>query len=262
MNSNVKQKLTFREVLKTFSTIISWTIFVLLMICAIFLIYYFIATRIYMAKGSKYEPKFSLYTIISPSMVPNINVYDVIIDSRVDSPSEIEIGDVITFYSDAPEVNGGTVTHRVISIIKDKSGKYSYQTKGDNNIIEDSSTVPFEKIVGKVVLKIPQLGRVQFFLASNMGWLFLILIPALYIIFKDIFKLFKIKAITNKTGIKIKNPFLAKLKFIMTKPLLPFKKKKLLTYTPPKLDLKDEVFKENYYEDIDEIEISDLPKLK
>jgi len=53
------------------------------------LVYYFVAVRIYAAKGSGHEPKFSLYTIITPSMTPNINVYDVVVDVKVDMPENI-----------------------------------------------------------------------------------------------------------------------------------------------------------------------------
>lgn len=253
MNTEINKKISFREILKTISTIISWTVFVLLLICAALLLYYFIATRIYATKGSKYEPKFSLYTIISPSMVPNINVYDVIVDLRVDEPKEIEIGDVITFYSDSPELRGGTITHRVISIIRDENGNYSYQTKGDNNLIEDSSTVPFDKIVGKVAIRIPQLGRIQFFLASNFGWLLLILIPALYIIFKDVFKIIKL----NKNETK-------KTKKLM----LPWTKHKLLGYTNKENEIKDdylklnEEIKKDFFDIDDDEDFDELPKLK
>ena len=192
MNTEAKQKLTFREVLKLISTIISWTVFVLLVICATFLLYYFVATKVFVYFGSKYEPKFSLYTIISPSMTPNINVYDVIVDVRVDNPEDIEIGDVITFYSDSPELHGGTITHRVISIIKDSEGNYSYQTKGDNNLSPDASYVPFANVHGKVLLRIPKLGYLQSFLATKGGWLIVVVIPALFIIISDIVKLFRL----------------------------------------------------------------------
>ena len=232
MNTEAKQKLTFREVLKLISTIISWTVFVLLVICATFLLYYFVATKVFVYFGSKYEPKFSLYTIISPSMTPNINVYDVIVDVRVDNPEDIEIGDVITFYSDSPELHGGTITHRVISIIKDSEGNYSYQTKGDNNLVEDSTTVPYDKIVGKVALRIPQLGKVQFFLASSYGWLLLIMIPALYIIFKDINRLIKMKKASKNTDNKECNNKPSRLKEILNRPLFNKEKVKLLSYTP------------------------------
>lgn len=79
MDSKVKKKTSLTEIFKFISTIVSWTVFVLLLICAAFLIYYFIAVKVYVAKGSGYEPKFSLYTIITPSMTPNINVYDVVV---------------------------------------------------------------------------------------------------------------------------------------------------------------------------------------
>ena len=180
MDSKTSKIIKGKEIFSLISTIISWTIFVLLVLCATFLVYYFIATRIYIAKGSGHEPKFSLYTIISPSMVPNINVYDVIVDVKVDKPEDIKINDVITFNSNIPEVSGNTITHRVIAINKDAEGNYYFQTKGDNNLVEDGVNVEFSNIIGKVALKIPQLGKVQSFLASKAGWLFIILIPALY----------------------------------------------------------------------------------
>ena len=263
MNTEVKPKITFREILKLLSTIISWTIFVLLVICACFLLYYFVATKIFINFGSKYEPKFSLYTIISPSMTPNINVYDVVVDIRVDEAEDIEIGDVITFYSDAPELHGSTITHRVISIIKDTSGNYSYQTKGDNNLVEDSSIVPFENVVGKVALKIPQLGRIQFFLASSYGWLLLIMLPALYIIFKDINRIIKEKS--KNSGNKESNNN-SKLKKVLLRPI--FKEKpKLLGYTPPKeekstTEISPDISNSIFAAYDEEIESSDLPKLK
>ena len=272
MNTEVKQKLTFREIVKLISTILSWTVFALLVICAIFLLYYFIATKAYTWSKGKYEPKFSLYTIISGSMIPNINVYDVVIDVRVDDPEDIKIGDVITFYSDNIELRGGTVTHRVVSVIKNSDGTYSYQTKGDNNLVEDSSTVPFDKVIGKVALRIPQLGRVQFFLASSYGWLLLIMIPALYIIFKDINRIIKLKAgAKNKPNEKVDNKP-SKLKSILHKPLFKKEKPKLLGYTPtPDAEVKTptSIFDEppsapksifDAYDD--DVSVDDLPKLK
>jgi len=191
MEENVQRK-GFKEKFKFVSTVISWTVFTLLVICALLLFYYFISMKLYSAKGYKFEPKFSLYTIISASMVPNINVYDVIINLRVDSPKDIKIDDVITFKSTSAESSGKTVTHRVVSIIQDGDGNYSYQTKGDNNLIADSSAVSYSNVIGKVAMRLPQLGRIQLFVASVYGWLFLILIPALYIIFKDVVKIIKL----------------------------------------------------------------------
>ncbi len=291
MNTEIKSNVTFRDVLKLISTIISWTVFVLLLIVAALLLYYFVATRIYASKGEGYEPKFGLYTIISGSMTPNINVYDVVVDVRVDNPEDIEIGDVITFYSDDPQVGGGTITHRVISIVKEENGEYSYQTKGDYNLIEDENLVAFNDIVGKVALRIPQLGRIQFFLASSMGWLTIIMVIALLVIFNSFRKLYKLKQ-EQKGYVKKEPKYFVKIREFLNRPIFGTKKvePKLLTYTPApagvnvstktsidvsdlfasnEKELQSPIFDNNktelpkaIFDSDDDFEIDDLPKLK
>lgn len=194
---NKKEQSGSYTVFKMIGNIISWTLLVLLLIVAGFLMYYIISTQLYAAKGEKYAPKYSLYTIISPSMTPNINVYDIIIDKRVDDPSKLEVGDVITFISTSSISNGMTITHRIVDKIDTEEG-IKYKTKGDNNLTADYALVTQDKIIGKVQFRIPQLGRIQFFLSSKGGWLFVILIPALIIIFGDILKLTKLVNIKKR----------------------------------------------------------------
>ncbi len=177
--------------------IISWTMLVLLIVVATFLLYYIITTQLAATKGEKYSPKYSLYTIVSPSMTPNINVYDIVIDKKVEDFSELKVGDVITFISTSSISNGMTITHRIIDIIETNEGT-KYKTKGDNNLTADYSLVTQDKIIGKVKLRIPQLGRIQFFLSSKGGWLVIILIPALIIIVSDVLKLFKLVDIKKR----------------------------------------------------------------
>ncbi len=246
MDNEVKNKLSLKEIFKLISTIISWTVFVLLLICAAFLLYYFIATKVYVAKGTGYEPKFSLYTIVSPSMVPNINVYDVVIDVKLEKPEDVKINDVITFNSSIPGVEGGTITHRVIAISKDKEGNYYYKTKGDNNLVDDGVDVSFNSIVGKVALRIPGLGKVQSFMASSMGWLMFILVPALYIIIKDILRIIKNKNEEKQEKLKIKN-------------ILFNSEKKLLPYTPKIVSEPNNL---TFMDADDNVDIDDLPTLK
>ena len=187
----------FKSITKTLVTIISWVLFGLLVLIIAFLVYYLIATNIYAVKGEKYEPKFSLYTIVSPSMEPKINVYDVVVNTRVDNAKDIKKGDVITFISTSNISNGMTVTHRVTDIVEGPDG-LEFKTKGDNNLTEDTSTAKEQNLLGKVVLRLPQVGRLQFFIASNGGWLIVVLIPALFIIVNDIFKIIKLN-MTKKT---------------------------------------------------------------
>jgi len=195
-----------KAVFKLIANILSWTALAILILIAIFLLYLTISSKIYASKGVQYEPKFSLYTIISPSMEPNLRVYDIIVDQRIDSPNDIKIGDVITFISTSSISSNKTVTHRVIDIVIDEQGNYQYKTKGDNNLSPDSAFAEYNNIIGKVLFKIPQLGRVQFFLANQGGWLVAVVIPAIIIIVKDIMKIVKLAKVNKKAdGLTSKN---------------------------------------------------------
>ena len=194
-----KTRVTYKTIFSYLSTVITWTIFVILISCALFLAYYYVSVRIYAAKGEAYAPKFSIYTIVSPSMVPKIKVYDVIINFKVDSPTDIKVGDVITFKSTSSMTYGMTITHRVkdIQIV---NGEYQFITKGDNNAIADLAPAEYSNVIGRATIKIPQLGRVQFFVASKFGWLVVVILPAFYVILKDIIKLIRISKVKNRAS--------------------------------------------------------------
>ena len=192
------------SILKLILNIISWTIFALLILIALFLLYYAIATQIYAKKGEKYKPAFSLYTIISGSMEPNINVYDVVVDTKVDNPEDIKVGDIITFTSSSSLTYGVTITHRVIAV-DNSNGVYRYRTQGDNNLVPDDTYVEFGNVLGKVLFKVPQLGRVQFLLLKAGSWLFIILIPSLGIVIYDLLKVFRLAGTKKKIDNTLNN---------------------------------------------------------
>lgn len=177
-----------KSIFRIITDVISWTIFVLLMLLAAFLIYYVIATNIYASKGERFKPIVSLYTIISGSMLPTIKVYDVVVNLKIDDPSKLQEGDVITFISQSKINYGDTITHRINKITYD-NGTYYFTTKGDNNLVPDEAPVEFDHIIGKVILKIPQLGQAQFFLLKQGSKLFLILIPSFGILIYDLLKM-------------------------------------------------------------------------
>ena len=180
----------FKGLFKYISTVVSWTMFVLLIIIGILLIYYYISVRLYATKGEKYEPKFSVYTIVSQSMEPTISVYDVIINTKVDDIKDVKINDVITFISTSNITYGMTITHRVVGTKKMDTGEVCLITRGDNNTQEDNSCVTKSNLIGVTKAVIPGLGKIQFFLSSSLGWILIIILPALYIIIKDVIKIF------------------------------------------------------------------------
>ena len=124
----------------------------------------------------KKSPLFGAYVIISPSMVPNINVYDAVVTIR--TPEEkIEMYDVITFLSKDIETHGVPITHRVVGILETESGERGYRTKGDNNNGEDKAIILQKEVIGKVFLRIPMLGYVRTFVTSKIGFLVAIVLP-------------------------------------------------------------------------------------
>lgn len=182
----------FKGLFKYISDVVSWTTFVLLIIIGVLLIYYYISVRLYATKGDLYEPKFSVYTIVSQSMEPTINVFDVIINTKVDSIDDVKVNDVITFISTWNITYGKTVTHRVVGIKTLDNGNKCLVTRGDNNTQEDGTCVEEANLIGVTKAVIPGLGKIQSFLLSSMGWLLMLLIVAIYIIIKYIIKIIKL----------------------------------------------------------------------
>ncbi len=180
---------TFKKIWKYVSTILSYSALVILIIIGIIFTLYVIDVKVQESKGGTAKPLFGAYVIISGSMEPNIHVYDVIISKRVD-PSTLEVGDVITFHSNDTRFYGETVTHRIVEEVDPEKG--IYRTKGDANNVEDEALTVGENIMGKVVMRIPQLGRVQSFIATKGGWFIVILIPCLCVISYDIVKIMKL----------------------------------------------------------------------
>lgn len=188
------KKNTFNKIRKALtyvSKLFSSAVLVLLLVVGAFLIYYLFSAKKY-ANDPDYIPKMSLYTIVSGSMEPAIKTMDVVLDIKVDKPEDIKIGDVITFRSTSSISEDLIVTHRVIGITQNENGEYEYTTKGDWNPTSDPDTAKFSNVIGKVAMRFPQLGQVQFFLASKMGWFLVVLLPAMCVIIYDILKLFKL----------------------------------------------------------------------
>lgn len=190
--SDTKRKIKY--VLKYLSSIFTWALFVILISFAILLAYYFVTSKLGNKGGIKSQPAFSIYTIVSGSMIPTINVYDVIINVKVDDPSSLEVGNIITFKSTSSISYGMTVTHR-IKDIQIVDGEYQYITKGDNNMIQDGAPALYSNLIGRAVLRIPYLGKIQFFVAKPIGWVSIVLVPALFIIISDVIKIIRVSKI-------------------------------------------------------------------
>lgn len=176
-----------RDITHWLRKILTWSSFVVLFLVSGLFVYHVVDIKIMNNDKVNYKPEFALYSILTGSMEPNIRVDDVIFTRKINAPDELKVGDVITFVSENPHTKGTIITHRVESVNQTVDG-YSYVTKGDANETKDNAPVSFEGIIGKVIFKIPKLGILRKIVSNKFGWLFLVLIPATFVILVDLIK--------------------------------------------------------------------------
>ncbi|MBQ8193293.1 MAG: signal peptidase I [Bacilli bacterium] len=184
----VKEKI---KPLKFISSVISYALFIWLLLIGLTLLVYIADIKIRAAKGDNSPPKYNAYVVLTGSMEPEIMTRDVVVTKKRE-PKEYEVGDIITFLSSDSRLSNIIVTHRIVNKYYDATtGKYSYRTKGDANNTEDMALAEDYNIIGEVIFKIPKLGHIQEILATKGGLIIIILIPCLAILSYDIVKLGK-----------------------------------------------------------------------
>ena len=187
--------------LKFILGVLSYALFIWLVLIGGVLLIYVANIKIKQLKGDYTPPKYNAYVVLTGSMLQEIKIDDVVITKKIDA-KDLEEGDIITFASSDERFYGTIITHRIKKKYYDSTTKkYTFVSKGDNNNVEDMALVEQDKIYGKVILKIPKLGYLQKFLASRGGWILVILLPCLTVISFDIMKLFKV--VGRKSKIKI-----------------------------------------------------------
>ena len=177
------------NILKRITRAISNLIFYILLAIIVLLIVYVGVVTIYKKQNRLGEIPINFYTILTTSMVPEIQAGDIVITYK-DQNNMYDEGDVITFVSEGSMTKGITITHRIIKK-EVLNGTYYYYTKGDANNTADTSPVTNTNVVGKVILKIPKAGYLQQFMVSKFGWLVVVVLPCLSIIIYDIVKIFE-----------------------------------------------------------------------
>ena len=185
--------------LRFITSVISYAIFIWLLLIGLTLLVYIADIKIRAAKGDNTPPKYNAYVVLTGSMIPEIMPKDVVITKKRDA-KELEVNDIITFVSSDPRLSNIIVTHRIKNKYYDSTtGKYTFQTKGDNNNVEDFTLAQEQNVIGEVIYKIPKLGYIQELLATKGGLIIIILIPCLTILSYDIVKLCKRIATKKKS---------------------------------------------------------------
>jgi len=126
---------------------------------------------------------YKIMTVLSGSMEPAIKTGSLVV---IKPKEEYRIGEVITFQFKGKN----PITHRIVDI-EIVDGKPQYITKGDANKSPDARKVKKEEVIGRVLFSIPYLGYLVEGVKKPVGFLIVVIVPAVVIIFDELRKIYK-----------------------------------------------------------------------
>ncbi len=121
------------------------------------------------------------YVVASGSMIPELEVYDVLIVQGHEPFEDLEIGDIIVF--NRPSDHNRVIVHRVVSVTDDDP--ITLRTKGDSNPASIPGTdypITQEEYLGKVVYTIPQAGYVTQLLKPPINYIIIAVVIGIMIV--------------------------------------------------------------------------------
>ena len=121
------------------------------------------------------------YVVASGSMIPVLEVYDVIVIQGHVPFEEVEIGNIIVF--NRPSDHDRVIVHRVVSIIDDNPK--TIRTQGDaNNASIPGTDFPIteEEYIGKVEYTLPQVGYVTQLLKPPTNYIIIVIVVGVMIV--------------------------------------------------------------------------------
>ena len=124
------------------------------------------------------------FAVTSGSMEPTIKTGSLVFTTRA---NQYLVNDIITFLEG---VSKRPITHRIVDkqLTASENGDvaYVYNTKGDINEEADLNSIKESVITGKVRFSFPYIGYPLLWAKSQIGYIFLIIIPATVIIYSEI----------------------------------------------------------------------------
>ena len=121
------------------------------------------------------------YVVASGSMIPALEVYDIIVIQGHQPFEEVEVGDIIVF--DRPSDHNIVIVHRVESILSED--QLTVRTQGNANpsfIRGTDYPITEEEYIGKVAYVIPQVGYITQVLKPPMNYIIIAIVIGIMII--------------------------------------------------------------------------------
>lgn len=128
---------------------------------------------------------YQIKIVQSGSMEPSIKTGSIVV---IKSRENYAVGDVVTFGKDTKE--DIPTTHRIVSS-RAIEGVIVFTTKGDANKSSDIKEIREDEIHGKVLFSVPFLGYMIDFARKPIGFVILIVIPAVIVIYDEGIKIYR-----------------------------------------------------------------------
>ncbi len=146
---------TFRNVIKHISNVL----FVVVIVAFVAVTLVTVLSSMNMRQDQLLFGSFGFGRVVTGSMEPVIPTGSLVFVKKTDILS-LAVGDIIMFRSDDPSVpQNAPVSHAIVRIETDQSGRTMYITKGTANPIEDTYPVFAENIIGIVTYSSVWLGK-------------------------------------------------------------------------------------------------------
>lgn len=123
------------------------------------------------------------FTVASQSMYPIYDIGDVIVVKDT-NPSELIVGDDVTYYGLSGDMKDKLITHRIIEIENGSTGT-TYHTQGVANPAPDP-TITGDQIFGKVIYKTVIISFISEVIRNQYGFFFLVFCPLVLVVFLEI----------------------------------------------------------------------------
>jgi signal peptidase I len=127
---------------------------------------------------------YKILTVRSGSMEPAIRTGSIVVMKSARGPAaEYKVGDIITFGENTKTI--APTTHRIFEITE-TAGAKTYITKGDANNAPDQKPLAENEILGQALFSVPYAGYAVYAAKQPYGFVLIVVLPALLIIFDEI----------------------------------------------------------------------------
>ena len=168
-----------KRVLNIVKSIIIWVV----VLFAVFMMIFTIVSVNTFNRNDRSLFGYKAYIVNTDSMSKtDFNAGDLILSKRVDDPSTLKEGDIITYISQNPDSYGEVITHKIRMFVNDADGNPGFITYGTTTDTNDETVVTYPYILGKYEKAIPNIGTFFQFLRTPQGYIVCIFIPFMLLI--------------------------------------------------------------------------------